>query len=112
VRFGEDHTVVGFSDGIGGPAVDFRGTWFAGGTQIFLRYDGKTHVWKIIDIRPDEFEVHESSPDISLYKRVDVNPPQASNQAMQLTASKLCVYASVSAVGAYAAWRAQRARGS
>jgi hypothetical protein len=34
------------------------------------------------------------------------------NQAMQLTASKPAVYAGVSAVGAYAAWHAQRARGS
>jgi hypothetical protein len=45
-------------------------------------------VWKIIDILPEEFQVHESSPDISLYRRVDVKPPQASNQAMQRTAGR------------------------
>jgi hypothetical protein len=88
VRFSADHTVVGFSDGIGGPMVDFRGSWFAGGSQIFLRYEGRMHVWKIIEILPDEFQVHESSPDISVYKRVNVNPPEASNQAMERTATR------------------------
>ena len=88
VRFSADHTVVGFSDGIGGPMVDFRGSWFAGGTQIFLRYEGRIHVWKIIEILPDEFQVHESSPDISVYKRVNVSPPEASNHAMERTPTR------------------------
>jgi len=88
VTFRKDHTVIGFSDGIGGKMEDFRGSWFAGGTQIFLRYEGKMHVWKIIEILPDEFQVHESSPDVSLYRRVDVRPPEASNQAVERTATR------------------------
>jgi hypothetical protein len=98
VKFGADHTVVGFSDGIGGSMVDFRGSWFAGGTQIFLRYEGRMHVWKILNILPDEFQVHESSPDVSVYKRVNVNPPEASNQTMERTATRRAFVSSIATI--------------
>jgi hypothetical protein len=62
--------------------------------RIFLRYEGQDACLEDPEYSTDEFQVHESSPDISVYTRVSVNPPEASNQAMQLTASKPDVYAS------------------
>jgi hypothetical protein len=56
------------------------------------------HVWKILNILPDEFQVHESSPDISVYKRVNVNPPEASNQTMERTTTRRAFAPSVAII--------------
>jgi hypothetical protein len=77
----------------------FTGRWYAGGTKIHLLFDPDTvprrpWVLHIVDIEGDELRIRFfRDDDVLSYRRVNSESPNASNQAMQLTASKPAIYA-------------------
>ena len=83
--------------GYGGEfGLSFAGKWYAGGPNIYVRYDAdqlgagtRPEVWHIVDIQPNEFRVRffSSSP-IRVYKRVHPVATPASNHAMERTADR------------------------
>jgi len=87
VKLGPDHTAIWFSDSIAGYQEDFRSRWFAAGPYIYMRYEGKRMIWQIIEILPDELRLRCAKQDF-IFKRVTREPPQASNQAMERTATR------------------------
>jgi hypothetical protein len=65
-----DHTFVWFiSDGMR-ERVDSHGTWFAGGSYLYTRVEGKQHIWQIMQILPDELRLRIAKQDYIL-KRDD-----------------------------------------
>ena len=65
-----DHTFTWFiSDGTR-ERVDMRGTWFAGGSYLYMRVDGKQHIWQIMQILPEELRLRIAKQDYIL-KRDD-----------------------------------------
>jgi hypothetical protein len=87
VKLGPDHTAIWFSDSIAGYQEDFRSHWFAAGPYIYMRYEGKRMIWQIVEILPDELRLRCAKQDY-IFKRVTREPPQASNQAMERTATR------------------------
>ena len=87
-----DHSFVWFTFSGAGEKIDSRGSWNAGGNYVYMRGEGKTVIWEIVEILPDELRLRHAKQDYT-FKRDSKVPPQASNQAMQLTASKLAIYA-------------------
>jgi hypothetical protein len=70
------------------------GKWYAGGPNIYVRYDAdwlgvgtRPQVWHIVDLQPNQFRVRLFSHGIiDIYKRVDLAAMSASNHTMQRTA--------------------------
>ena len=100
-RFDPDHR---FTMGVGVAPREPNpiGTWHAGGRFIYIRFHRsetsdppRLIILRIIDIQPNELRVSHSLDDdaVSIYRRVHCELPNASNRAMQLTASKPDVYA-------------------
>ncbi len=87
VRFEPDHTATWFSDSIAGYQVDYRTRWFAAGPYIYMRYEGQRQIWQIQEILLDELHLRAAKVDY-IFKRVERDPPEASNQAMQRTAGR------------------------
>ena len=106
VQFAPDHTFSMFSrawfeDAHKKPEFFTKGRWFAGGRFVYLRYSSKfrpdgplLELWRIDDISPQELRIRYSRDgEAHVFRRVDAVATRASNQAMQLTASKPDVHA-------------------
>jgi hypothetical protein len=95
-EFRPDHTfsVVSMISGEKTSIVD--GRWFAGGPNVYLRYaeemqEGRRPlIWHIVDISANELRIRLwPDGDVYIFKRVKLAAPNASNQTMQLTATRL-----------------------
>jgi hypothetical protein len=87
-----NHSVVGFGDYMGQQGqLDYRGRWYAGGELLVIHYDNaeeaQSIVMRILDIAHDVIRVRQSGTEIRLVRSTRT-PPQASNQALQPTASR------------------------
>ena len=103
LQLNPDQTFSMFSLFEGEPNPFTKGRWYAGGPNIYLRFNAEDFggarplVWQIVDIQPEQFRVrYGSKTQILTFRRAHLNSPSASNQAMQRTASKaatdvLCV---------------------
>ena len=87
VKFGSDHVAIWFSDSIAGFQEDFRTPWVGLGPYIYMRYEGRRMIWQIIEIRPDKLRLRAAKQEY-IFKRVSLEPPQASNQAMERTSTR------------------------
>jgi len=95
-RFKADGTFDIIIDGLGEISVFTTGTWYAGGHNIYWRLPAelvgqrRPLIWHIDDVSSNEIRVRSFKDGaVDIWKRVDDPlPPQASNQAMQRTASK------------------------
>jgi hypothetical protein len=59
IAFNKDHSFVWFiADGTQ-EKIDDRGSWYAGGKNLYMRHegDGKKYVWNIIAILPNELRL-------------------------------------------------------
>ena len=91
-QFGSNHDVRILSDE-DSSVVLARGRWYAGGDFIYLRFleplpDSKRAIliYRIVDITPDQLQVRIwRDAEVRSYRRVST--PNASKQAVQLTAS-------------------------
>jgi hypothetical protein len=86
-----NHNVVGFGDSIAGEnQLSSRGRWYAGGQVLVIHYDtaekAASVIMRILDIAPDTIHVRWDGREIRLTRSTRV-PPQASNQALELTAT-------------------------
>jgi hypothetical protein len=73
------------------------GRWFAGGPNIYLRFDpqypGRPEIWRIVDIAPGEIRVRQRSGDrVDVFKRVNPVSTRASNQTMERTADRCALH--------------------
>jgi hypothetical protein len=89
-----DHNVVGFGEAV--PDLRWpvgRGRWYAGGELLVIHLvtEGADAVppliMRIVDIAPDVIRLRRDGEEIRMLRSTH-GSPQASNQAMQLTASK------------------------
>jgi hypothetical protein len=94
-EFRPKHTfsIVVVTDGQKTPVVD--GRWYAGGHNIYLRYeeefqgDRRPIIWHIVDISRDEIAIRVWRDGRVLhYRRVNLDTPKAFNQAMQPAAGQ------------------------
>ena len=73
-----------------GQPTDLKGKWYAGGTNIYVRFPPKVlpeqqlEVWHILDISRDRFRVRPRKGEIMIWRRM--KPPAASNHSMKPTA--------------------------
>jgi hypothetical protein len=82
ITFNEDHSFVSStSNGVGETKVDVRGIWCADRRNIYMWCEGKTSIWQITDLLPDELRL-QSTTRVAVYKRVGKTPLQASGQSM------------------------------
>lgn len=70
IALNKDHSFVWFTFGVGGERVSMRGTWFAGGSYLYTRVEGKQDIWQIIQILPDELRLRIAKRD-HIFKRDD-----------------------------------------
>src|SRR4051812_1636398 len=82
----------GIYDGEFSPSMD--GRWYAGGSNIYLRFSAdhiglnRPIILHIVDIHSRDFHVSLiRRGKVYTFRRFTLKPPQASNQAMQPTAS-------------------------
>jgi hypothetical protein len=92
IAFQPNHDVIGFQDyGAFENHLDYRGRWYAGGEQLVIHYDdggeGQLIVMKIQEITPGLIRVRWNGQDRRL-TRSSRTPPQASNHAMEPTATR------------------------
>jgi hypothetical protein len=96
-RFKPDGTFDIIVDGMGEVSVMATGTWYAGGSNLYWRLPEKVVgepqrplIWHIVDISPKEIHVRSFRDGaITVWKRVDDPlPPQASDQSVELTATR------------------------
>ena len=77
-----------------GQPTGTKGKWYAGGPNIYIRFpveilkDRQLVVWRIIDILPEQFRVRSGRHDDQIMVWHRVKPPNASNHALQPTASR------------------------
>jgi hypothetical protein len=89
-----DHTIVSFGDSISGPnKIYFRGNWSTDGKQITIRHQRDDHeeiwTWDIVKKRSNKLRLHfPGHSDDDIWTRRHILPPQASNQAMERTATR------------------------
>ena len=86
-----NHNVLGFSDALGQQnLIDHRGRWYAGGQVLVIHYDNTEQagsiIMRILDIEPDTIRVRWDGRELRM-TRSTRTPPQASNQALELTAT-------------------------
>ena len=71
-----------------------RGRWYAGGTKIYLRFHGEgdprpTMILHIVDIQADELRIrYTNQGEVYTYRRAHPKSSNASNQAMERTATR------------------------
>jgi len=92
IAFQPNHDVIGFEDYAADENhVDYRGRWYAGGEQLIIHYDdggeARLIVMKIQEITPELIRVRWDGQDRRL-TRSSRSPPQASNHAMERTATR------------------------
>ncbi len=93
-QFRSDHAVlISWSAAMDERSLIDTGKWYAGGPNIYLRFDpqypGRPEIWHIVDIAPGEIRVRQGSADrVDIFKRVDPVATRASNQTMQRTATR------------------------
>src|SRR4051812_10530742 len=55
----KDHRFVWFVSAGTRETINDRGTWYAGGKQLYMRHegDGKKYIWNIVEILPNELRL-------------------------------------------------------
>ena len=101
LQLNADHSFSMFGLDDGRPNDPFaRGRWYAGGPNIYLRFDGedllagRPWVFQIVDIQAEQFQVrftprYGGPTDIVTFRRAHLSSPPASNHAMERTADRL-----------------------
>ncbi|MEY2536860.1 MAG: hypothetical protein QOG67_600 [Verrucomicrobiota bacterium] len=89
-----DHTVLGIGEDRDLRSPGGRGRWYAGGELLVVHYSTaeatNSIVMRIVDIAPDVIRVRKDGREFRMIRKPI--PPQASNQAMERTATR-CVFA-------------------
>jgi hypothetical protein len=93
-RFNPNHTFDILGRGDTTPVT--TGRWYGGGPNIYLRYaeefqgNRRPVIWHIVEINATELSVrYWKDGGVITFKRVSSNSPQASNQTLQPTPSRL-----------------------
>ena len=112
ITFRPDATVVSFTSGLGTEHIDYEGRWYAGGEYIYIGAEGRTQIWQIVEIQPQRMRLRHANEDYE-FERVQREPPKASNQGDAADREQVCdLRFPCLPSSSYAAWHAQRARGS
>jgi hypothetical protein len=70
ITFNEDHSFISSgSDSFDEGKVDTRGNWCADEKNVYLSCNGKTYVWNIIELLPNELRLQRASGMCDLGKR-------------------------------------------
>jgi hypothetical protein len=91
ITFQPNHEVIKFEDYWEENHLQYRGRWYAGGRQLIIHYnhggDSRLIVMQIQEITPQSIRVLWDGRETRL-TRSPRSPPQASNQAMERTATR------------------------
>jgi hypothetical protein len=101
-RLKPDHTFEVFTQHDDQPSVLMRGTWHAGGDIVYLKLAWedvsatRLIIWRIEEMTANELRIrYNPGGRVHTYTRATVDSPNASNQAMERTATRraftLCV---------------------